>query len=531
MRILYVNPGKIEAGLDAIIKGPPLALLTIAAMVPEHEATLFDFKVDRYTESGFKKLLQSHDVVAITSMTPQITSAFEIADKAKVEGCVTILGGYHPTLAPDECINHPSVDYIVRGEGEHTFKELIDYIDHNRRNIQKSEIKGISFKDATGHIVHNLARPLESNLDVFPIPRRELLHGKKYSYLGARVMLMETSRGCPHDCAFCCIIKMWNDDTNHMRYRTKSLKRIMQELYTIEDNWDFVFFNDDNFTINIKRTEKILDWLIKSGMNKKFLFSCQSRVDTFYRNPWLAEKMEKAGFRQVFFGIESVHQQSLDAMHKHTNPDMIRTACKMATDHGISIFGGMIIGFPGETPDMVRENIDFAISLGLDFVQFTPITAFPGTPFFAEMKTQGKIATEEWKYYNLFHSMMRTDELSRNEMYELVSEGYQKFYVNRKYMGKMMQRAFFVPKFAWYRKISFRWLKQVVFGGYGMLKAMGMLDFDRTKNIPKTDASKSKFIIQNRRQRWHRFRVLMADAQQRGITLKSPKLAAYVNSK
>jgi len=146
----------------------------------------------------------------------------------------------------------------------------------------------------------------------------------------------------------------------------------------------------------------------------------------------------------------------------------------MATDNGMSIFGGMIIGFPGETPAMVRENIEFAVSLGLDFVQFTPITAFPGTGFYEQMDKAGKIATKNWKYYNLFHSMLDTDQMTHKEMYRLVTEAYGKYYFNKNYMKMMIKRTFLVPQFSWMRKFGFTWLKQFIFGGYGMLVSMGV---------------------------------------------------------
>ncbi len=116
MRILYVNPARLESGLDAIIKGPPLSLISIAAMVPEHDAKLFDFKIDKFKEKRFRRELNRHDVVAITSMTPQIDHAFEVAQMAKEQGCTTIIGGYHPTLDPDYVAKHQSVDYAIRGK-------------------------------------------------------------------------------------------------------------------------------------------------------------------------------------------------------------------------------------------------------------------------------------------------------------------------------------------------------------------------------------------------------------------------------
>ena len=145
MKILYVNPSKISSGLDAVIKGPPLSLISLAAMFPEHDAKLTDFKVEPYKEKQFRNDLNRYDVVAITSMTPQIESALEVAQIAKEQGCKTIIGGYHPTLDPDYVANHPSVDFTVRGEGEHTFRELIDFINGNNNNISKKDIDGISY--------------------------------------------------------------------------------------------------------------------------------------------------------------------------------------------------------------------------------------------------------------------------------------------------------------------------------------------------------------------------------------------------
>jgi radical SAM superfamily enzyme YgiQ (UPF0313 family) len=522
MKILYVNPGKINSGLDYVIKGPPLALLCISAMVPEHEAKLYDFKVEDYNEKEFRMLLKEYDVVAISSMTPQIEHAYEVATMAKAEGNIVIIGGYHPTLLPDEVAKHPAIDFLVRGEGEHTFKAVIDFIDGNNNNIEKQSILGISYNvvDELGniHVIHNKNRPLESNLDNFPLPRRNLLNYKEYNYMGGRVTLMETSRGCPHNCNFCCIIKMWNDDTNKMRYRTKSIKRIMQEIYSIDrEYWDFIFFSDDNFTINIKRTKKILDTIIKSNMHHHIMFSCQTRVDTLSKNPWLAPLMKKASMKMAFLGIESVHQQSLDAMGKHTNIEMIQEAVEMCHDNGIAVFGGVIIGFPGETVEMVRENIDFAIKLKMEFVQFTPITAFPGTPFFNEMKEKGQIATYNYKYYNLFHPMLRTKELSFVQMYHMVAEAYAKYYNNAAYL-KLMISKLFQQRFKWLRPISFRWFKQFAIGGLGMLHQNG-ITVDIVKKLRKTETNSKlnqwRLRIMSQRERYRRFKLRLNDLKER----------------
>jgi len=476
MKILYINPARLESGLDAIIKGPPMSLISIAAMVPEHDAKLIDFKVHELKEKQFQRELNRSDIVAITSMTPQISSALEVAEMAKSQGCTTILGGYHPTLAPNYVAKHQYVDYTVRGEGEHTFKELVDYIDGNKNHMELKDIKGISFLNSEGKVQHTADRPLELNLDNFPMPRRDLLDVKKYIYLGARVAQLETSRGCPHNCKFCCIIKMWKDPSQHVVYRSKSVPRIMKEIYDVDPKNDFIFFCEDNFTIQVKRTKKILDTIIKSGMHHRFYFTAQSRIDTLYRNPWLIDLMHKASVRQIFLGIETVHQQSLDAMNKRgTTPEMTRKVVSMLHDRGISIFGGIIIGFPGETKTMVRQTIEFARSLELSCMQFTPITAFPGTDFYQEMKDANMVTSNNYKHYDLFHPMMRTPQLTNREIYRLVGEAYAATYLDTAWM-KTQAKRYINPfgKFNWMFKNVPRFIKTVVMTGMDMLHSQGI---------------------------------------------------------
>jgi radical SAM superfamily enzyme YgiQ (UPF0313 family) len=474
MKILYINPGRIKAGLDYIIQGQPLNLLTLAAMVPKHDATLIDYKIQEYNETQLEHELNRHDVVVLTSMTPQIYSALEIAELAKQQGCKTIIGGYHPTLSPNYTANKECIDYLVRGEGEHTFKELITFLEKDKEDISKKEIKGISYKDKNGKIIHTEDRPLEPHLDTFPMPRRDLIDYKDYMYLGTRLGLLESSRGCPHSCKFCCIHKMWKDPK--LSYRTKSVKRIMREIYDINWKNDFIFFCEDNFTININRTRKILKTIIKAGIPNEMYLSCQSRIDTLHRNPWLVDLMHEAGMRQVFLGIESVHQQSLNAMNKrNTTPKMTREVVNALQDRGISIFGGVIIGYPGETKKMVRQTIQFVKSLELSCVQFTPITAFPGTQFYDEMKAEGKVVTNDYRRYNLFDSMMNTDELSAKEMYELVVEAYSSYYLGEKWL-KMLIKRYLNPfgKFNWMSYMIPNFIRQFITGGLKMLRSQGI---------------------------------------------------------
>jgi radical SAM superfamily enzyme YgiQ (UPF0313 family) len=159
---------------------------------------------------------------------------------------------------------------------------------------------------------------------------------------------------------------------------------------------------------------------------------------------------------------------------KNTTPAMVKKVVKSLRDKGISIFGGVIIGFPGETKRMVRQNIQNTIELDLDCVQFTPITAFPGTAFYDEMKEKGMVTTNNYKFYDLFHPMMGTPELTSKEMYRLVAEAYAAFYLK----GWLIRRAkeYLNPfgKFNWMLSCLGRLVKQGVLGGLSMFYSQGI---------------------------------------------------------
>ena len=257
------------------------------------------------------------------------------------------------------------------------------------------------------------------------------------------------------------------------------------------------------FSIKVKRTKKILETIIKSGIPNRMYFSCQSRVDTLHKNPWLIDLMHEAGIRQVFLGIETVHQQSLNAMNKqNTTPAMTSQVVKMLQDHGISIFGGVIIGYPGETKEMVHETIMYAKSLNMTCVQFTPITAFPGTQFYDEMNEKGMITSHDYKHYDLFHTMMNTEQLSSKEIYGLVGEAYAAYYIHNYDWMKIMAKRYCNPfsKFNWMGFKVPRFIKTVIKSGYKMLNTQGMTSesiSDELRTLmenSKEDVRKNKLI-------------------------------------
>jgi radical SAM superfamily enzyme YgiQ (UPF0313 family) len=168
---------------------------------------------------------------------------------------------------------------------------------------------------------------------------------------------------------------------------------------------------------------------------------------------------------------------------------MVKHVVNELRSRGISVFGGVIIGFPGETARMVRQNIQYARDMKLDIVQFTPITAFPGTPFYEEMEQKGMITTNDYTHYDLFHTMMGTDELSAQEIYELVAEAYNAFYLQWDWlMGKAMEYLNPFGKFNWMTRRILKLIHQMVLNGRSMLSAQGFGENGLSKELKNKKA-------------------------------------------
>ncbi|NVM31135.1 MAG: cobalamin B12-binding domain-containing protein, partial [Candidatus Helarchaeota archaeon] len=307
MKILLINPTLASpvVGLDRFIKAPPLGLMSIAATVPNHEVEILDLKYRKFLNRSIRKKMSRADIVGISCLTPSYTATMKLCKMAKEEGVPTLVGGYHPTLVP-ELVERPEIDYIVRGEGELTFPTLIDAINNGHK---MDDVLGVSYSK-NGSVHHNPPRPLIDDLDTLPFPRRDLVRGNYYAYFGGSVDVMESSRGCAHDCHFCCVIQF-----HQRRFRTKSPERVIQELHQLNKRRYWHIFQDSSFTLNMKRVDKICDLIIEHGLENKW-YSAQGRVDSVVKNPAIVDKMQKAGFKMLFIGIESIFQKSLDIIGK-----------------------------------------------------------------------------------------------------------------------------------------------------------------------------------------------------------------------
>ena len=305
---------------------------------------------------------------------------------------------------------------------------------------------------------HNPDRPFIKNLDDLPYPRNDLVNQKPYHYLWIPAWVMETSRGCPFTCRFCCVTKFYK-----RTYRMKSPERVIKELFLMPPKTKLVLFVDDNFTLNKKRVMRICELLQKTRLNRNLLFVCQSRVDDLANNPDMVKEMRKSGFICVFIGFESFKQMALDRMEKEYTLDKVRKCIETCHQNGIFVFASFIIGNIGENINDTRKTFSLIKKLDIDFVMANPLTPFPGTDLYKEAVEKGWVAEDyRWESNKTGSGepAMCTPDLTIENIRDLLFESYDSFYGDTKYLfNKLVIKLLQNPEFKWTRRYSYRFFK------------------------------------------------------------------------
>lgn len=442
MKVCLVYPPFNSQTLEVAATPPPLTLQTLASAVNDHcSVKIIDARIYS-SRNAYKKTLQAvlrecPDVVGITSMTASFPSAVSLARDVKkaMPDCKIVMGGFHVTFLP-EIVSSGFVDYVVRGEGDLTFKELINAV---KKGKPVNNIKGLTYS-VNSKVFSNPSRPLIKNLDDLPIPYFEYCN-KKYSLNNARIGMMESSRGCSFNCSFCSIQNFYGRS-----WRKKSINRIIKEIMILKSlNKKFLWFSDDNFALDMKRVGEICSNMKDYGLIMKGGL-VQLRVDSIVSNPEIVKLMSDVGINLAFLGIESANNKSLKAYHKHLNKDLAVKAVKILKDHGIASWGSFILGELNETEADIKRTINYASNLGVELGWFTVLTPFPGTELMKKVKD--KDLSDDWADYDVVTPVMDT-KLSRKDLNKLLIKAYKSFYLRPAYFKHLFSKNFCVRTAYW----------------------------------------------------------------------------------
>jgi radical SAM superfamily enzyme YgiQ (UPF0313 family) len=268
-----------------------------------------------------------------------------LADEIKRQApdILVCLGGPGSSpLAHDLLERFPAIDYVVRGEGEETFAELLMHLDEERAPLG---VAGLSWRSPGGAIVDNKPRPVIRAIDTLPIPQLTA-----DGVTAASAVYVDVGRGCPFSCHFCATAPFWD-----RRYRMKSIDRILEELRLLRAaGRDHVSFSHDIFTCNRVWTREFCDQMMATPPG--LTWSCSTRTDTI--DDGLLEMMAAAGCAEIYYGIETGSSSMQNAIHKNLDIERCRRIVKKTADVGIRPVTGFIVGYPTETRASLAETLN-----------------------------------------------------------------------------------------------------------------------------------------------------------------------------
>lgn len=340
---------------------PPLGLLTVAAMLPgSWKKKLVDMNARPLTDKDVKWA----DYVFISAMTIQRQSAREVIDRCRRLGVKTVAGGPLFTSCYDD---FPEVDHLVLGEGEITLPRFLE-------DLERGTLRRI-------YTAEGWAQLRET-----PIPLWDLVKMKDYA-----AMNIQYGRGCPFDCEFCDITALFG-----RKPRSKAQPQLIAELESLyAQGWrGAIFFVDDNFIGDKPKLKReILPALIDWMENKEypFYFYTESSID-LADDSQLMEMMVRAGFEEVFIGIETPHDQGLAESGKvqNKNRDLLASV-KRIQQAGLQVHGGFIVGFDSDPATIFEMQIRFIQESGIVTAMVGVLSALRGTKLYQRLEREGRL--------------------------------------------------------------------------------------------------------------------------------------------
>ena len=410
MKITLIVPGWDVHSFWRIkpFRFPLLSLSALAALTPErHELELVDENVEELDYDSLEA-----DLVGITTMTAQAPRAYAIAGLLRERGIKTVLGGIHPTMMPDEAMQH--ADAIVLGEAEGLWPQVLE-------DAEKGCLKT------------RYASETRPTLEHLPAPRRELyLKNRRYKRYYMSIDTVQTGRGCPFGCDFCSVTQFSGNT-----YRFRSIEDVVRELSAMKSK--LIMFMDDNIVGNPKHARELFKAI--APLHKRWFSQCSINIAN---DDKLLNCAAESGCDELFIGFETLSKEGLQEMHKKQNIDIdYKKAVMKLHDYSISVFGAFIFGFDTDDDTTFQKTLDFTHECKMDEAQFSILTPFPGTKLFSDMNAQKRITTYDWSKYDFSHLVFKHKAFSREHLEERFLDTWREYYslqsiFNRLFPQKML---------------------------------------------------------------------------------------------
>lgn len=375
---------------------PPLSLTWVAAIIRQagHDVIIIDARTLRLTMEQVASILKKYrpDIIGAmmtTYMFPEtlfwlryLKTELRLAGKEPK----VLIGGYNLRVYPKESVLHPEVDFGCLEHAYYTVPALLDELESGRNNFDS--VPGLVWKK-NGEVVIN-PHPQKIVFDKFPNPARDLLPNELYAEFPTQrknFTVMVTSLGCPYRCNFC--------EAGGYMYNPRSPQTVVNEMKECVERYDIheIDIFDYEFTAIRSRVLEICKLIKENKLD--ITWACRSRVDTVDEE--LLKEMYDAGCRRIYWGIETATQEGLDRLNKGITIEQIVETIRISKRIGIQNLGFFLIGEENETKETVKQKLEFAKKLDLDYVQFSKLLAKPLTPLWRKMvETTGKDYWRDW---------------------------------------------------------------------------------------------------------------------------------------
>ena len=395
MRVLLIQPSRYRGGrLDKRRRRWLLGMTLpyLAALVPPDIDV--QIKDDLLEDITFGEKV---DLVALTCMSHQANRAYEIAAGFRRQGIPVVMGGFHATLAPDECQKH--VDAVVFGEAETSWPQLL-------RDFQ------------AGSMQDRYQAPELSNLQGLPVPRYELLDLKKYKLNN---IPSQTTRGCPYNCSFCEVTQVYGG-----KFRHRPVDEVIHEIQEIRrlTKSDFIYFVDDNLVANRRHAMAIMEKLIPL----KVFYGCLATAN-IGDDLELLDLMKRSGCLHVNIGMETISPDSLKAINKKQNKiKEYERQFKALRNRGIGFSVNVMFGLDGDHTDIFQTTVDFLIRVKAPVSYMFILAPRPGTRVREQLLQEGRIFDHDWNNYCGFKVVYQPKHLTPRQLEEGYWRANRQFY-------------------------------------------------------------------------------------------------------
>jgi radical SAM superfamily enzyme YgiQ (UPF0313 family) len=377
MKLLLVSPSyKFGRKILQSVKIPQLSLHILASLTPDDvDITLVDEEI---REINFSL---DFDLVGISCMTATAKRGYQLSDMYRQRGSKVILGGIHPTILPQEAIQH--ADAVVIGEAEGCWADVVN--DFRKGKLQK---------------FYHVPEP---DLSKYPFPRRDFhIDRTLFHCIG-----LMTTRGCPYACEFCSVTDFYGRKIRH-----RPVSMVVEDIKQSGSKAFFIL--DDNITGHPEYSKELFEALIPLGIQ----WIGQSSI-SLAKDKEMLKLCRSSGCAALLFGLESVSPSSLIGMKKTLKSiEETEEAIKIIQDHGIAFHPSLILGFDTDTKAIFDDTLEFLVRTKLPTMGVHVLTPYPGTRIYRRFEDQGRIISHDWSHYDHYTVVFQPKNMTPRELAE-----------------------------------------------------------------------------------------------------------------